>query len=356
MLSRIFGSNPPSHEIPLSATAASSQKPAELAQPVKSEDSQRWFEFALEALPCNAMFCDRELILRYLNKSSRKTLRSLQQYLPVPVDQIVGKSIHIFHKHPDNVERVLGAGKHHGPPKLPHKVVIEVGPEKLDLEIESLVDTKGAIIGSVVMWGVTTRQTEALKKAQETLREHVAGVNSQLQMISTATLEIESSIAEIARNATQAQHATDKFRQAGKTGLEAIQSLQASSNGVANVAELIASIATQTSVLALNATIEAARAGIHGKGFSVVAVEVKKLAEQTAAATAEIQEKVVSIRRDITTSLDSISSISSQTEDLAGLSHMLASAAEEQRLATREMAQSVETAAHRTAQISTESA
>ena len=44
------------------------------------------------------MFCDRELILRYLNRASRKTLRTLQQYLPVPVDQIVGKSIHIFHK------------------------------------------------------------------------------------------------------------------------------------------------------------------------------------------------------------------------------------------------------------------
>ena len=63
----------------------------------------------MDALPVNAMFCDRDLILRYLNRSSRKTLLSLQQHLPVPVDQIVGKSIHIFHKSPPNIDRILGA-------------------------------------------------------------------------------------------------------------------------------------------------------------------------------------------------------------------------------------------------------
>jgi methyl-accepting chemotaxis protein len=356
MLSRFFTNQSASPVLPPVTPDNSWSGTIEKSPSEQLSSEPRWFEYALDALPCNAMFCDRNLILRYLNKASKKTLRTLQQYLPVPVDQVVGKSIHIFHKHPDNVERVLAVGKHaSGMPRMPHKVVIEVGPEKLDLEIESMLDAQGNLLGSVVMWGVTTKQTEALKRAQETLREHVAGVNSQLQMISTATLEIESSIGEIAKNATQAQHATEKFRDAGKHGLDAIQNLQSSSNGVAKVAELIASIATQTSVLALNATIEAARAGVHGKGFSVVAVEVKKLAEQTAAATAEIQEKVVSIRRDITTALDSIGSISEQTDDLAGLSHMLASAAEEQRLATKEMAQSVETAAHRTAQITSDS-
>jgi hypothetical protein len=100
----------------------------------------RNFEYALDALPCNAMFCDRELILRYLNRSSRKTLLSLQKYLPVPVDKIVGNSIHIFHKSPPNIDRILGAKQHHGIHQLPHKATIELGPVKLDLEVEPMLD------------------------------------------------------------------------------------------------------------------------------------------------------------------------------------------------------------------------
>jgi methyl-accepting chemotaxis protein len=314
-------------------------------------DVARWFEYALNSLPCNAMFCDRELILRFLNKSSRKTLRTLQQYLPLPVDQLVGKSIHVFHKYPENVEKILGAGHHGGSHSLPHRAVIQLGPEKLDLEIEAVLDERGVYIGNVVVWGVTTKTLEIERQAKETLRAHVSELDHQLQMVSSATHEIESSIGEIARNAMILERATQRFRDAGHQGVNAIQRLETSSTGVAKVAELIASIATQTSVLALNATIEAARAGVHGKGFSVVAGEVKKLAEQTAAATADIQSKVSVIRGDIGAAHSAMGSISAQTDELSGLSHQLASAAEEQRLATLEMAQNLETAAHRTGQI-----
>lgn len=316
------------------------------------EEVDRSFQFAMDALPVNAMFCDRDLILRYLNRSSRKTLLSLQQHLPVPVDQIVGKTIHIFHRHQANIDKIMGARHAGGRHELPHRATIEMGPVKLDLQVESMTNGRGEYIGAVVVWGVSTQQTiEALRAAQESQRSDIEHLNGNLQMVATATHEIESSIAEIAKNAVDVSESAEKSRTASADTKTAIQSLRVSSTGVAKVAELIASIATQTSVLALNANIEAARAGVHGKGFAVVASEVRKLAEQTAAATAEIQAKVTAIGMDLTTAMTAIDSIASQTEDLSGLSHQMAAAAEEQHLATQEMAQNLERAAHRTSEI-----
>ncbi len=282
----------------------------ELNSGPSGQEADRRLEYALDALPCNAMFCDRDLILRYMNRSSRKTLLSLQQYLPVPVDQIVGKSIHIFHKVPENVEQILGGKQHHGLHKLPHKATIALGPVKLDLNVEPMVDGRGEYIGAAVLWGVSTQQTiDALRHAQETQRADIEQLDGNLQMVATATHEIEASIAEIARNAMNVAQAAEKSRAAGEESKASILSLRTSSSGVAKVADLIASIATQTSVLALNANIEAARAGVHGKGFSVVASEVRKLAGQTAAATAEIQAKVAAIGADIGLAIKAIDSI-----------------------------------------------
>jgi methyl-accepting chemotaxis protein len=264
----------------------------------------------------------------------------------------VGKSIHIFHKAPLRIDAILAGPQHPGKHQLPHKAIIELGPERLDLEVEPMNNERGEYVGAVVLWGISTQKAmDRLRLAQEAQRSDVEHLNGNLQMVASATHELESSIAEIARNAAAVAQASEKSRVASSESRASIEKLKASSAGVAKVAELIASIATQTSVLALNANIEAARAGVHGRGFAVVASEVRKLAEQTAAATAQIQAKVNVIGADINAAMDGIGRIASQTDDLSGLSHQMAAAAEEQHLATQEMAQNLEHAAHRTSEI-----
>lgn len=309
----------------------------------------------LEHLPANVMYCDRDLILRYINGSSRKTLEGLQQYLSVPVKDMIGQSIHIFHKQPQLAEDVLGGANsgHEGKHRLPHRAVIQLGPEKLDLMIEAVKNNRGEYVGAVVVWGVTTAQLEKIRSEGEQLRSHVAEIDRQLQMVCTATNEITISTGEISKNAFEVQRMAEGSSQASEQGLEAIRSLRNSSNGVEQVADLIHSIATQTSVLALNATIEAARAGVHGKGFSVVAGEVKKLSEQTTKATEEIQAKITAIRADLERTTSAINLVTKDVDTMTKISQMLAAATEEQKAATEEMLRNLEVAAQQTSELAT---
>src|SRR5262249_3522116 len=96
----------------------------------------------MENAPTNVIFADRDLKIQYVNPKSRETLKSIEQYLPVKADQLLGQSIDIFHKRPEHQRRIVS-----DPKNLPHKAIIQVGPEKLDLLVSPIFDQKGEYLG-----------------------------------------------------------------------------------------------------------------------------------------------------------------------------------------------------------------
>jgi methyl-accepting chemotaxis protein len=111
------------------------------------------------------------------------------------------------------------------------------------------------------------------------------------------------------------------------------------------VIKLITTIAEQTNLLALNATIEAARAGEAGKGFAVVASEVKDLAQATSQATEDISGRIQAIQNDTADAVQAIAKIAQVIERIHEYSTTIASAVEEQTATTAEISRSVSEAA-----------
>ncbi|SFA43177.1 methyl-accepting chemotaxis protein [Parageobacillus thermantarcticus] len=101
---------------------------------------------------------------------------------------------------------------------------------------------------------------------------------------------------------------------------ETMQGLRTRSKEIEQIVKVIKEIADQTNLLALNASIEAARAGEHGKGFSVVAAEVKKLAEHTADSTESIHQLIDMVQKDIHQSLQQMETVSAMIKTAVHMS------------------------------------
>jgi methyl-accepting chemotaxis protein len=178
------------------------------------------------------------------------------------------------------------------------------------------------------------------------------GVSQDLESVAVSIEEMSVSMNEIARNAGQASHVANRASIAAENTNATVTKLGESSAQISTVIQVITNIAAQTNLLALNATIEAARAGEAGKGFTVVASEVKQLAQQTAKATEEIGSCIAAIQADTQSAVVAIREIGGIIQQIDTLQSSIAGAVQQQTAATGEISRSVSTASQSSREIS----
>ncbi len=222
--------------------------------------------------------------------------------------------------------------------------------DRLANEFESEV---GEVLATVTHTAQSTLQAAEVMAAdaEETSGRSVAvasaseQTSANVQAVAGASEELSSSIAEIGRQIGEASTLIGAAVEQARLTDHDVRSLADSASKVGTIVAMIQAIAEQTNLLALNATIEAARAGEAGRGFAVVASEVKALASQTAKATQDIEAQMGTIQSATQQSVEKIADISRRIAELEHITSSISGAATQQNMATGEIARNISEAA-----------
>ena len=245
-------------------------------------------------------------------------------------------------------------------------VYLDAAKKEQHLAMRRMADEFEATVGQIinrvhadaqtleVSANTLTRTAEQNQQLSTSAAAASTQVSSNVQSVASAAEQMASSVNEIGRQVTASTTiAKEAVRQIEQTDV-GISELSRTAERIGDVLKLITSIAAQTNLLALNATIEAARAGEAGRGFAIVASEVKNLASQTAQATEQISSQIATIQSATEETVGAIAQFGTTVREIAEISNAIAAAVEQQGAATSEIARNVEQAASGTAAVTQE--
>lgn len=170
-------------------------------------------------------------------------------------------------------------------------------------------------------------------------------VSANVQAAASGTDSVSAAIDEISRRMAKASDITRGATEQGETTKVSVEELAEAAKQIDAVLDLINGIARQTSLLALNASIEAARAGNAGRGFAIVATEVKALASQTASAIEDISGYVDGVRSGVAGAMHAIDAFVNTIHGIDEIAKATTRTVEQQQAATQTIARSVNVAA-----------
>ncbi len=233
-------------------------------------------------------------VILYMNRKMHEIVdrmgEELKRNFGITPQDVVGGSIHRFHKDPAAIRKILSGMK---PGETRFNQIIPVGNRRISSVTEVLTDHGGRRIGYLTIFTDVTSHShlQEVSKNAEKISRMVESISQRLGQLVSQVGQGRETIATMSSGVLENETAMANLG-------TVVGNLGKRSEEIGSIIETIGQIASQTNLLALNAAIEAARAGDHGRGFAVVADEVRKLAERTARATKEIESMIRKVQEE----------------------------------------------------------